>query len=738
MTTQPIISVRKLSVTYFPGKSNEVRALKDVELEIFPGEFVIFFGPSGCGKSTLLYSLSGLEKNISGEILVKGVDLPTMKPRQREAFHQRTIGMIFQAYYLIPSLSVLENVTLPQVALGEVPHVRTSKATALLQKFGVSEQARKLPNELSGGQQQRVAICRSVMNDPDILFADEPVGNLDSKSTEEVMKLLRELNERDKKTVILVTHDPSHLHHAHRVFYMRDGQIVRVQQNTTEERKQSPVVAAAEAAQPSLKEWAKTVTPEILKRASEIVTGPERDEIERLLKTLTPEQRSRVEEYIRNLLTGIRRPTSDEDIERLARDIVRLLGGTDPSTIIRSRTWPGGSDVFLFEPSGPSRFPLLTLAVRVRLRPLLLRLKWMIIEAVRRFLSRYPALIRHTVYDIRAAFARACHAAARMLTAFLRRTCRLLPFSLHFLWRKATIAAGYALALVRRAGRTVAAVSRAAWTRFQLRTLCFIAQLRLHTLRAAGELLRAVNAALRFLVRTAGDLLHRIRLRTMCVVGQARLRAVCIAGRARVRALFIIEHVRSLLRLVDRTAARYANIARERTTARLRSLRLRASLLCTRVRGLTEQVRLRTAQWKQVASRPLARLLQLLLLIAGAARTRFSRAPHTPLPRPPTVSTTPGSTLADTPPLPSSALSCPPIIAPAVRGHEGERSPGADRPASRRDSLMQRLLDRLPPHLRERAENAGPPVRRFLRRIRARIREQLHRETDVIRNLHFP
>jgi putative ABC transport system ATP-binding protein len=179
--------------------------------------------------------------------------------------------MIFQAFYLIASLSVLDNIALPQVALNVRRSQRVAKAMKLMEKFGVVKQAHKLPTELSGGQQQRVAICRSVMNDPDILFADEPVGNLDSKSSEEVMKLLRELNDRDGKTVILVSHDPSHLHHAHRVFFMRDGQIIRVQKNTEEDRKQSPVIAAAEQSlQQKLLEWAKTVSPDALGSQSQL------------------------------------------------------------------------------------------------------------------------------------------------------------------------------------------------------------------------------------------------------------------------------------------------------------------------------------------------------------------------------------------------------------------------------------------------------------------------------------
>src|ERR1700726_4725884 len=168
---KPVISVKKLNVVYFPGKSNEVHALTDISLEIYPGEFIIFFGPSGCGKSTLLYSISGLERHITGDILVQGDNLRTLEGKKREEFHQKTIGMVFQAYYLIPSLTILQNVALPQMALNEGTRAREDRGLKLLKQFGVFEQASKLPTELSGGQQQRVAICRSVMNDPAIILA---------------------------------------------------------------------------------------------------------------------------------------------------------------------------------------------------------------------------------------------------------------------------------------------------------------------------------------------------------------------------------------------------------------------------------------------------------------------------------------------------------------------------------------------------------------------------------------
>ncbi|MCF6277087.1 MAG: ABC transporter ATP-binding protein [Candidatus Magasanikbacteria bacterium] len=226
-----IIKTRDIAVTYFMGKSNEVKALKKMSLEIYKGEFVIFFGPSGCGKSTLLYSIAGLERQATGEAIIQGKDVVKMTNKDLEKHYQKTIGMIFQAFYLIPSLSVLQNVMMPQIAIGVSPKKRKKKASDLLEYFGVGPQSSKLPTELSGGQQQRVAISRSLVNDPDMILADEPVGNLDSKSAADVLSLIQEMNRKQKKTVILVTHDPTHLDIADRVFYLKDGALIDVKEN---------------------------------------------------------------------------------------------------------------------------------------------------------------------------------------------------------------------------------------------------------------------------------------------------------------------------------------------------------------------------------------------------------------------------------------------------------------------------------------------------------------------------
>lgn len=228
-----------LSVTYFPGQSNEVRSLSDINLSIEEGEFIIFFGPSGCGKSTLLYSIADLEK-FQGDLTVEGRKINDLPRREKENYYRNTVGMVFQSFYLIPTLSVLQNVALPLIAAGVSQKERKARAMELLTRFGVSNQANKLPNELSGGQQQRVAICRAVINNPKILLADEPLGNLDSKSANEVIELFKDINIRLGKTVILVTHDPTYLDIAHRVFFIKDGKLVDTKVNRSIKDKVTP------------------------------------------------------------------------------------------------------------------------------------------------------------------------------------------------------------------------------------------------------------------------------------------------------------------------------------------------------------------------------------------------------------------------------------------------------------------------------------------------------------------
>ncbi len=223
---KPIIQVKDLNVIYFKDKPNQVNALLGANLEIYQGEFIIFFGPSGCGKSTLLYSIAGLERNIEGNIFINDKDLSKITGTELDFHRQKTIGMIFQAFYLINSLPVFKNIILPQFSLDTKVKDREKKAMELMQFFGINKQKDKYPNELSGGQQQRVAICRALITDPQMILADEPTGNLDSKSAIDVMNTLLDLNQEQGKTIILVTHSPGSLEYAHRVFYMKDGKII--------------------------------------------------------------------------------------------------------------------------------------------------------------------------------------------------------------------------------------------------------------------------------------------------------------------------------------------------------------------------------------------------------------------------------------------------------------------------------------------------------------------------------
>ncbi|MEI8361290.1 MAG: ABC transporter ATP-binding protein [bacterium] len=228
---EPIIRIRNMSIIYNKGKDNEFRASDGINMEIYPGEYIIFFGPSGCGKSTALYSILGILQPTSGEVIVKGEDIYEYTANDMVRYQTEVIGIMYQAFYLIPSLTIADNVTLPMIFQGVHPTIRRQKAEELLERFGVGMHAHKLPEALSGGQIQRVSVARSFINDPEIILADEPVGNLDSVSADAVMNTLDEINRRDKKTIILVTHDAKYLPYAHRIIYIRDGRVVRIVPN---------------------------------------------------------------------------------------------------------------------------------------------------------------------------------------------------------------------------------------------------------------------------------------------------------------------------------------------------------------------------------------------------------------------------------------------------------------------------------------------------------------------------
>jgi putative ABC transport system ATP-binding protein len=224
---KPLIVCRDLSIIYNKGKSNEFRALQNVNTDIYEGEYIILFGASGSGKSTLMYSIQGSLPPGDGTLLIRGDDIYSYPPSERVYFQRYVMGIIFQSFNLIGSLSVLDNVALPMIFCNADKQTRNRRAQSLLDRFGVGHVSHKIPSMLSGGQQQRVSVARSMVNDPKILLADEPTGNLDSISTQQVMDKIDEINTFDRRTIIMVSHNAAHLSYAHRVYYLKDGFVVR-------------------------------------------------------------------------------------------------------------------------------------------------------------------------------------------------------------------------------------------------------------------------------------------------------------------------------------------------------------------------------------------------------------------------------------------------------------------------------------------------------------------------------
>ena len=220
----PLIETHDLCKTYRIG-TEALHVLQDVNIAIDPGEFVSIMGPSGSGKSTLLYLIGGLDKPTTGSIRLKGQELSVMKDRQESLMRRRDIGFVFQFYNLVPNLNVEENVMLPALLDGKRQKALRPRLDHLLEVVGLSDRRRHTPRELSGGQQQRVAIARALLNKPDIIMADEPIGNLDSKTGFEIMTLLREINRSAGATIVQVTHSPEAAEYGNRVIHVKDGRI---------------------------------------------------------------------------------------------------------------------------------------------------------------------------------------------------------------------------------------------------------------------------------------------------------------------------------------------------------------------------------------------------------------------------------------------------------------------------------------------------------------------------------
>ena len=212
-----------------------MRALNGVSFEVYPGEFCAIMGPSGSGKSTLLNMLAGLEKPTKGEVIVSGQHMENLNEDGLVKFRRENVGFIFQSFHLIGTMNALENVALPLSFRGEAKGSRLRKADKMLDLVNLRKHKKHMPNQMSGGQQQRVGVARALVVNPKIIFADEPTGNLDSHTSEEVMHLMQKVVREQKKTLVMVTHDNHLATYADRIFHIIDGEIVRIEDNRQKE-----------------------------------------------------------------------------------------------------------------------------------------------------------------------------------------------------------------------------------------------------------------------------------------------------------------------------------------------------------------------------------------------------------------------------------------------------------------------------------------------------------------------
>lgn len=225
-----VIEVKSLYKLYRVG-DEVVRALDGVGFEIFQGEFCAIVGTSGSGKSTLLNMLAGLEKPTKGSVVIAGKHIENLTEEQLVRFRRDNVGFIFQSFHLLGTMNAVENVALPLSFRGVPRDVRLRKADQMLDLVKLKKHKKHLPNQMSGGQQQRVGVARALVVDPKIIFADEPTGNLDSHTSEEVMRLMQQVVREQKKTLVMVTHDAHLATYADRVFHIRDGKILKIEDN---------------------------------------------------------------------------------------------------------------------------------------------------------------------------------------------------------------------------------------------------------------------------------------------------------------------------------------------------------------------------------------------------------------------------------------------------------------------------------------------------------------------------
>ncbi len=228
--SEPLITTKDLYKIYKMG-DEKIRALDGVNLEIQRGEIVCLLGTSGSGKSTLLNAIAGLEKPTKGEITIGGIHIEKLNEQQITSFRRLNIGFVFQSYNLIPTLTALENVSIGMIFKGLPKQERNLKAKKILNAVGLGDRMHHKPSQLSGGQQQRVSIARAFVDNPKIIFADEPTGNLDTKTTIEILNLITTMAREQGQTMIIVTHDEEVTDYADKTFHMQDGRISLIHHN---------------------------------------------------------------------------------------------------------------------------------------------------------------------------------------------------------------------------------------------------------------------------------------------------------------------------------------------------------------------------------------------------------------------------------------------------------------------------------------------------------------------------
>lgn len=238
--SEPFIKLRDLHKVYKMG-DEKIHALNGVSVDIEKGEIICLLGTSGSGKSTLLNAMAGLEKPTKGEINIGGIHIEKLNESQITSFRRLNIGFVFQSYNLIPTLSALENVSIGLVFKGVPKSEREKKAIKILKAVGLGDRMRHKPTELSGGQQQRVSIARAFVDNPKIIFADEPTGNLDTKTTMEILTLITQMARENGQTLIIVSHDEEVTAFADRTYHMQDGKIKEIQISNKEEENEETI-----------------------------------------------------------------------------------------------------------------------------------------------------------------------------------------------------------------------------------------------------------------------------------------------------------------------------------------------------------------------------------------------------------------------------------------------------------------------------------------------------------------